>query len=839
MRCLLVSHFHWDREWYRSFQSYRARLLDAVDRVLTLVDADPAHRFVLDGQVILLDDYLALRPERRDALAAAVQRGQVAIGPWFVQPDSLLPSGESHVRNLLLGRRLGTALGPVSRVAYVPDSFGHPAQFPQLFAGFGLGPFVYWRGNGDELDALAPRYQWRSPDGTAVDAVVLMDGYFNAAFLPDDIDAAARGLWEIGRQQTGEPILLMNGFDHMLPDEQVGAVAERLAQLSGWDVRRDVLDALRDAPAPGATEPVRTFSGALDGGRLSNLLPGVWSARLPIKLRSRQLETLLEGWLEPWIALSGQAELPALALAWRTLLECQAHDSIGGCSTDAVAAQVEARLADAIELARETRERVLGRARSLPLTVAQDILIFNPSPEPRTGVVRVPLDAYPALRLPLGRPLLPPLTLATLGDAGFTIDGAPARLVVSTDPSRARWVPGQQLLDVEFIATDVPALGCRRVRLEAAAPTPDRVDDGREIACDGVAIRAAADGTFTVQLGDRTWSGVGAVEDQGDRGDTYDFAPVGDATHLIPTDLDIRRRVHVSGIATLTVRREFQIPRGLTADRTQRDPAAMPLTIEIEARIAPGVARVDLDVRLTNTATDHRVRLRFPTSTPTARALAATTFDVMQRTPGPRRAERWVHQPPATFIHQGWVHAGGLTVVAPGLPEAEVTPDGTIAITVLRAVGWLARFDLATRPMPAGPEMPVPGAQLLGDFNARLALLAGVDPRAARAAELGLHGVLSDDTCPHPIDRAQLILHPAALVLSALKPAEDGCGLIVRVLNPTDAVVDAAVSLATPCTAVAAVRLDETPDTFPVSHDGAVVRFPVPPHGLRSVRIER
>ena len=61
-RCLLVSHFHWDREWYRTFQGYRARLVDAVDRVLALCDADPGFRFLLDGQTVLLEDYLAVRP---------------------------------------------------------------------------------------------------------------------------------------------------------------------------------------------------------------------------------------------------------------------------------------------------------------------------------------------------------------------------------------------------------------------------------------------------------------------------------------------------------------------------------------------------------------------------------------------------------------------------------------------------------------------------------------------------------------------------------------------------------------------------------------------------------
>ena len=77
-----------------------------------------------------------------------------------------------------------SGFGPVSRVAYTPDSFGHPSQFPQLLAGFGLDGFVYWRGNGDGSDRLPPVYRWVAPDGTGVVACHLTKGYFAAAHCP-------------------------------------------------------------------------------------------------------------------------------------------------------------------------------------------------------------------------------------------------------------------------------------------------------------------------------------------------------------------------------------------------------------------------------------------------------------------------------------------------------------------------------------------------------------------------------------------------------------------------------------------------------------------------------
>src|SRR5512143_551202 len=403
-RCLVVSHFHWDREWYRTFEAYRARLADAVDRVLELLEADAGYHFLLDGQTVVIEDYLAVRPQRREELQAALRAGRLATGPWYVQPDSLLPSGEALVRNLLYGTRLAAEFGGhPSRIAYVPDSFGHPAQFPQLFAGFGLDTFVYWRGNGSEIDALGGLYRWEAPNGSAVTALLLRDGYFNAACLPDDPEQAAARLaaYLAKVDAEGGPLLLMNGFDHMLPDSHVGAVAEALRALLDVPVQRGLLDALA-VSAPAGRPP---FRGPLVGARLANLLPGVWSTRMPIKLANRRCEALLEGWAEPWAALSHALgaldERPALRLAWKRVLHNQAHDSLCGCSVDAVATQVMGRYDSAAGLARETVSRLLERLaghdveRRTPDVVEHDVAVFNPSPHPRTDVVHVALDPYP------------------------------------------------------------------------------------------------------------------------------------------------------------------------------------------------------------------------------------------------------------------------------------------------------------------------------------------------------------------------------------------------------------------------------------------------------------
>ncbi len=69
---VIVPHTHWDREWYRTFEEFRYRLVALLDQVLHLLESDPEFRcFTLDGQTIVLDDYFEVRPRARTATTTA------------------------------------------------------------------------------------------------------------------------------------------------------------------------------------------------------------------------------------------------------------------------------------------------------------------------------------------------------------------------------------------------------------------------------------------------------------------------------------------------------------------------------------------------------------------------------------------------------------------------------------------------------------------------------------------------------------------------------------------------------------------------------------------------
>ena len=193
----VVPHTHWDREWYAPLEAFQLRLAAVVDEVIDVLESDPTFTsFTLDGQAIVLEDYVEARPENESRLRALLRAGRLEVGPSYILLYELLVGAEPLVRNLLIGRavceRFGARPAPVG---YMPDSFGHPLQLPQILAGFGIDSFIFSRGLGDELDDLGVVFRWRSLDGSEVRAFQQLPHYGN--FVVGDADDAQARTEEI------------------------------------------------------------------------------------------------------------------------------------------------------------------------------------------------------------------------------------------------------------------------------------------------------------------------------------------------------------------------------------------------------------------------------------------------------------------------------------------------------------------------------------------------------------------------------------------------------------------------------------------------------------------
>lgn len=593
-RVHVVSHTHWDREWYLPFETYRLRLVTVVDRLLDLLERDGAFRhFVLDGQTAALDDYLEIRPEAEERIRRLVVEGRLGIGPWTILPDEFLVSGEATVRNLQRGMRRAARLGGASTVGYMPDSFGHIAQMPQLLQRAGLDSFVYWRGHGSEIDQLGSEWWWEAPDGSRVLAVNLPSGYCNASSLGyDEIweihvgrrpvrEQAARQFLErlqsVAAASNGSVWLMNNGCDHHPAQEDLPGVLERVRQLApGLELHHTGHAAFLHAVRAQELE-LKVWSGELKGGRQAHLLSGVWSARLYLKQLNERCQRLLAEELEPLDLLLEQAAargLPPglLDRCWKGLLLNHPHDSICGCSIDEVHREMETRFHTLAQAGEEGLRQLMGAV--LPLFAPhhdQDthtcLAAFNTLPFPRRDVLR-----RWVILLPEDRPIE---ELELVDEAGQALPfrvlerhwlerfwGIDYRSCVEWREQdamlrgylehygsrivRQAGAPGltDQFVLLEF-QPELPALCWRHFHLRArkdalpASPLEPSGEaraalitaEGAVLENDLLKVLLKADGRFDLlhKASGHWHRGLGLLEDREDAGDEYDWSPAEEA----------------------------------------------------------------------------------------------------------------------------------------------------------------------------------------------------------------------------------------------------------------------------------------------------------------------
>ncbi len=860
---ILYHHTHWDREWWSTFQDFRYRLVGVIDKLLGVLESDPAFScFVLDGQMSVLQDYLQVRPENRERLVSQIRAGRVHVGPWYVLPDEFLVSGEALVRNLLMGRRVASSLGvPMAPVGYLPDSFGHIGQMPQILRGFGLNNAVVWRGFGPLRHT---EFAWEAPDGSRVLGIYLAKEYY-LGFWPRSAEGAAafvrRFVEHMAPRATTHYILEPYGGDHLSVDERLPELIRQV----GPDVRQgslvEFIDLVRQS-APSDLEVWRGEARAF-GWDLTYMLPGVLSARLNLKRANYECQTWLERYAEPlqalnWVA-GGAHESQLLWTAWESLLQNHPHDSICGCSIDPVHRQMGARFEAARELGELlAREGLAGLASRVDTSAeGEHVIVFNPLGFARTDSVRVLLAA----------PVSPD------SHQLVACDGAPV-------PFQARRVtewqfrsPDCDWTELRFTAPDVPGQGYKSFRLvpRAAAQRvtppgqaprvplgfgvlgPAAREKGHESPTDlrvgALAMENRylavsfdpASGAVTVvdKATGRRYEGLNTFEDGGDAGDEYNYSPpVNDllavAAHPVITLVDPG-----PAKATFCVEYRWPLPVGLSGDRLNRSAQLEPFLLKSYVTLHAGVNRLEFRTEWENRHGDHRLRVRFPLGAPADASLAEEAFGIARREVRPMEGGGSIEPAIPTHPQQGFVSAGGITVLNRGLPEYEVIPgeQGAVCLTLLRSVGWLARGDLTLRFGGAGPKLPTPEAQLPGPGYAEYALVlkeAAWQEGHAFGAPL-LARAEANHPGPWP-GAASLVAVDGPVAVSALKRSEDGGALVVRLVNMGDEPAEAILRSMLPMAGAQLVNLAEEPQAdLPL--EGAAVPVPLGPRQIVTVAL--
>ena len=732
VEAFIVSHTHWDREWYLTFDQFRMDLIPVISEVLDRLEAeDEFAYFVLDGQAVAIEDYLEVAPGDTDRVRRAVKRGALVLGPWYVLADEFLVSGEALVRNLLIGHQVALGLGKVQQVGYVPDSFGHIAQLPQVLTKANIESFIYSRGDGDEIEHTGHEYWWRAPDGSEVLALHQAGGYCIGAALgfENDADATTSRQMDpkvavdqmrrlLALQEAGSNTsvrLVSNGCDHNPPQRDFAKVLSTLrTAFPDVTFRPATYKHYADAVRRQAHD-FRTFQGELLGGSRQLILNGVWSSRMYLKRYNDLCQGLLAHTAEPLLVygtfLHGHTyPADSLRYAWKTLLKNHAHDSICGCSIDEVHRDMETRF-DAVE---RTAERMVSQALAkyapIKARVPFDdtevvIVVANSLPFRRTEVVErtVVLEGgakdLAALRLvddegksvpfEVVQSHLRPRTwgfdfqgeLWATRQRAQLLDLAGYGGTEGRPPSDAG--PADCFATIRFVARDLPAIGYRHFSLSSVVdagmmlPTEAVSSEGDTIQNDLVAVTAYPDGTFDLhdRLTNRIHLGLHRMEDVADAGDEYDFCPIPGG-----------RCVDLSGVtgtvvcveqspirSTLEVRRVLPLPEGLTADRGRRSSVHRECEVIHRFSVTTGSPVVEIETVFDNRVRDHRLRVTFPTSMQTDELISDGQFMIHRRPFDKPSGNDWTQPPGDAYPQQRFsaIEDGtdGLAVVNCGLPE--------------------------------------------------------------------------------------------------------------------------------------------------------------------------
>ena len=678
----VISHTHWDRAWYYPFEHFRINMVKLMRKLLDLLDKDPSYKFLLDGQTIILEDFLEIYPGERERIKALVQNGQLAVGPFYVEPDQFLISGESLIRNLMIGIRQAKEFGPVQMEAYLADNFGHPAQLPQILQGFHIRSMLCSANRGMKEDELRKGWARRfvAPDGKSSVILYIMYTYCNFYywgfdnFNPDkypthapDMDSYTLELAEdklkdaIAKyKKDGElntrNLYLGNGIDHQEAQPHVPWLIEELNR-SQNEIRlvhsspKNLIDAVL---AEGRKIP--ELSSPLG----EDTLFGTMTSRVYLQTEYTRIAGIIEMVTEPLLSFVnvygrghrvfrephhlGFAYNPGqnwpsfpqypqgeMEYLWKLLLKNAPHDDICGCSVDAVHQDMENRFKRCSEVAGSLWNDALlvlaGRLlENEPDSVLPRLVIFNPHPFSFTDALTTTLDLEGINK---------PEELKIVDSAGRELPVA----VMQSSPVEYPKFDGNEFneknpfigLHAEFaFRPDLPPCslsvykivrreltGSSRGAPKNALPSAVEKDGTIEVENSFYTIRFHPDGTFDLydkQL-EKSFPGLGRLEDLGDAGNSYEFKPLEQPATEISSDTtraNLRITTHNDMYTEIEVCLELMLPVSLDELGKSRKEETTANPIKMVYRIPHHRKGGRLTVEIDNKSRDHHLLMWFP-----------------------------------------------------------------------------------------------------------------------------------------------------------------------------------------------------------------------------------
>lgn len=830
-RIYFYSGTHWDREWYQTFQGFRKRLVDAIDSLIDYLETSEDYGiFHMDGQTIVLEDYLEIMPHKKDRLAALIKSGKIVIGPWYNMPDEFLVSGESLIKNLRRGMRIARDEWDVepSSNAYICDIFGHSSQTPQIFAGMGLYHTILGRGLNDEFDPV--NFRWQALDGTEVLTYKLQDGGGYGAFAPfadnyptattptEELDAALKDWLDREFARADKPfILIMDAVDHqpvrkdtpafiaaikrVMPDAEVYHTSVHEYQKEQTAIR-DELEVRKGE----LINPAKVPSSYV------HLITNTLSSRYYLKQYNDRNQTRLEKRIAPLYAFR-QTGLATgyYDLAVKYLLQNHPHDSICGCSLDQVHQDMMYRFDQTAELCEEIERPLINRlASDLSVYAISEgearegcrLRIYNPLPYrgKRTVTAKVDLSSLPIYQEPFGYEPIP---------AFYLYDSEDNRLPYGYVKHH-----GNKVYEIAFEAELTPA-GLTEFYLKPSyLPTRQPgslLTSVRSAKGDYTEISINADGTLEMidlETGE-VYHNLLTLMDNCDIGDGwYHCAPLHDQL-ITPNEAEVAVTENNALRVTFCITQKMQLPYEVIYDQAHRRSAKkVDFCVTHEVTLTKREKGISVKTYLTNNACDHRLRLRLPTVVKGETYEAAQSFGYVTRKCGDDPTKyNWreygvVEKNMAGICAKRNGQRGLAFISASGIHECGVWPNGDMDITLFRSTG-----------RTVGGHLRAPGGQMLRalDFTYRILPFGEQDAFASLARE---QDILATGLMTATVDGGKAQRYPSMLcvegqgvVYSTAELLPDGASS-VRVFNDSKDQTTATVALPAFATKASLVELD-------------------------------
>ncbi|MBF0780692.1 MULTISPECIES: alpha-mannosidase [unclassified Granulicatella] len=758
----IISHSHWDREWYLPWEEHRMRLVELFDDLFELFEKDPEFKsFHLDGQTIVLDDYLEIRPQNREKLYRYIQEGKLKIGPFFILQDDFLISSEANMRNTLLGHIESKKWGTPPKIGYYPDTFGNVGQVPQLLKQAGIDVAFFGRGvkpvgfdnqvlEDEKFQSQFSEMNWIGADGSQVLGILFANWYSNGNEIPSN-EEDAKVFWEkkladVRAYASTKHYLLMNGCDHQ-PVQKDLSKAIQVAKKLYPDI--DFVHSNFDEYVKAVKEELPEDLSAVYGELTSQETDGWYtltntaSSRIYLKQANDRASKLLEQVVEPMAVMTrDDYPIDELRYAWKLLLENAPHDSICGCSVDEVHREMETRFEKVEQVANFLAHRSFDRFEKQLNTQQLGehlITVMNTTPFYKTQLVEanVILDKVDFRDGKLAQHYkemealpIPHLALYCNGEkVESKIEDLGVQFHYELPKDAFRSATFSRQVKVRFVVSDMAPFSWQTYDIRPIECEPVNSQQKDVLENPYVRIELATDGTLSLtnKQTQEVQKDFLRFEDTGDIGNEYIYmAPKGEEPIFAKaTDLTLTYQSKDVTLATLTHHLHIPVSAEDLLEQEQKqiiefkDRQAKRSkeydTIELKTFITlyQNSPQVQFKTVFSNTAKDHRIRVIFKTPITSETNVSDSIYETVER--NNHVAKSW-QNPTNPQRHRSFVSLRqddlALTVSSRGLHEYEILNNQEIALTILRSTGELGDWGY----------FPTPEAQCLRECVAEYAM---------------------------------------------------------------------------------------------------------------------